>query len=192
MSAKRLKLASIFTAVGLSALVLLSWTQEWFAIRLGSGETLSIAGDVAAPALTALALSGLALAGALAIAGPVFRVILGLIQVSIGALVITSAVLALGDPVAASAREITQATGVSGDESIAALVSAAVASPWPAVTVVLGILLALLGLATALTTRYWPVSSRKYQAVRLEETDGSPVADWDALSDGRDPTGPDR
>lgn len=192
MSAKRLKLASIFTAVGLSALVLLSWTQEWFAIRLGSGETLSIAGDVAAPALTALALSGLALAGALAIAGTVFRVILGLIQVSIGALVITSAVLALADPVAASAREITQATGVSGDESIAALVSAAVASPWPAVTVVLGILLALLGLATALTTRYWPVSSRKYQAVRLEETDGSPVADWDALSDGRDPTGPDR
>lgn len=192
MSAKRLKLASIFTAVGLSALVLLSWTQEWFAIRLGSGETLSIAGDVAAPALTALALSGLALAGALAIAGPVFRVILGLIQVSIGALVITSAVLALADPVAASASEITQATGISGDESIAGLVSAAVASPWPAVTVVLGILLALLGLATALTTRYWPVSSRKYQAVRLEETDGSPVADWDALSDGRDPTGTDR
>lgn len=192
MSAKRLKLASIFTAVGLSALVLLSWTQEWFAIRLGSGETLSIAGDVAAPALTALALSGLALAGALAIAGPVFRVILGLIQVSIGALVITSAVLALADPIAASAPEITQATGVTGDESIAALVSAAIASPWPAVTVVLGILLVLLGLATALTTRYWPVSSRKYQAVRLEETDGSPVADWDALSDGRDPTGPDR
>jgi len=164
MSAKRLKLASILTAVALSALVLLSWTQEWFSIRLGSGETLSIAGDVAAPALTALALSGLALAGALAIAGPVFRVILGLIQISIGALVITSAVLALVDPIAA----------------------------WPAITIVLGVLVAVLGLTIALFTKYWPTSSRKYQAVRLEQSDGSPIADWDALSDGRDPTGPDR
>jgi len=192
MNSRRLKYGSIFAAIAVSGLVLLSWTQEWFSVRLGSGETLSITGDVAAPALTALALSGLALAGALAIAGPVFRVILGLLQMSLGGLVVTSAAIAMVDPISASALEITQATGVSGAQSIAGLVSDVVASAWPAVTLALGLMVTLLGLAIALTTRYWPVSSRKYQAVRLEQTDGSPAADWDALSDGRDPTGADR
>jgi hypothetical protein len=187
---RRLKLIAILAGIGLSALTLLSWTQVWFTVRLETGQTLSVTGDVAAPALTALALSGLALAGALAIAGVVFRVILGVLQVAIGGLIIMSASIALADPIAASARAITAATGVSGDESVAALVSAVHLTAWPLLALLFGILLALLGVLIVVTARMWPVSSRKYQAVRLEEADGehTSAGDWDALSDGRDPT----
>ena len=190
MNPRRLKLSAIVSAIALSGLVLLAWTQPWFTLRLQTGQVLTIAGDVAAPALTALALAGLALAGALAIAGVVFRVILGVLQAAIGALVITSAAIALGDPVAASARAISAATGVAGAESLADLVSATQSTAWPLLTLLFGVLLTVLGIAIALTARSWPASSRKYQAVRLEEADGehTPAGDWDALSDGRDPT----
>lgn len=190
MNPKRIKLSAILSGVALSALTLLSWTQVWFTVRLQSGESLPVAGDVAAPALTALALSGLALAGALAIAGPVFRVILGVLQAAIGALIITSAAMAIANPIAASASAITAATGVSGDESVAALVSEVGSAVWPLLALLFGVLLTLLGLFIAATTRLWPASSRKYQAVRLEEAEGehSAAGDWDALSDGRDPT----
>jgi len=41
-----------------------------------------------------------------------------------------------------------------------------------------------------LTFGRWPGPSRKYSAVRLTEPDAArdPVVDWDALSDGTDPT----
>ena len=190
MNPKRLKLSAIFLGIVLSALTLLAWTQVWFVVRLETGQTLSVAGDVAAPALTALALSGLALAGALAIAGVVFRVILGVLQAAIGGLVVTSAAIALSDPIEASSRAITAATGVSGAVSVGDLVSAVSATPWPLLALLFGVLLILLGVSIVVTARAWPASSRKYQAVRLEEADGehSAAGDWDALSDGRDPT----
>lgn len=190
MTGRRLKLASILLGVALSGLTLLSWTQTWFTVDLQSGQTLSVLGDVAAPALTALALSGLALAAALSIAGVVFRVILGALQAAIGALIVTSAVMAIADPITASAKTITAATGVDGHDSIAQLVSAVSSTAWPALALVFGVLLTLLGVLIAVTARRWPASSRKYQAVRLEEADGerSAAGDWDALSDGRDPT----
>lgn len=190
MNPRRLKLASILSGALLSALTLLSWTQVWFVVGLRTGQELSIAGDVAAPALTALALSGLALVGALAIAGVVFRVVLGVLQAAIGALVVTSAAVAIADPVTASARSITAATGVSGGRSIAELVSAITSSPWPLFALLFGILLTLLGLSIVGTARLWPASSRRYQAVRFDEAEAerSTIGDWDALSDGRDPT----
>ena len=190
MNSRRLKLGAVLAGVVLSAFVLLTWTREWYAIRLDTGQVLSVAGDVAAPALTALALSGFALAAALAIAGVVFRVILGLLQASLGALIITSAALAMADPVTASARAITQATGVDGRVSIGELVDSVAGTAWPAVALALGILLTLLGAAIVFTARRWPDASRKYRTLARgdDETERSAIGDWDALSDGRDPS----
>ncbi|MCC6855102.1 MAG: Trp biosynthesis-associated membrane protein [Microbacteriaceae bacterium] len=190
MTPRRLKLASILAGIALSALTLLAWTQRWYVITLETGQSLAVDGDVAAPALTALALSGLALAAALAIAGGFFRVVLGLLQASLGALIITSAAIAIADPVVASERAITDETGVAGRESIANLVSVVAASLWPYATLALGILLTVLGLAIVASSRRWPESSRKYSATTLENEAGerSAVGDWDALSDGRDPS----
>ena len=184
MTPRRLRLGSILAGLALSALVLLAWTQVWFTVELESAAV-TVSGDTAAPALAALGLSGLALGAALAIAGPVFRVILGGLEVAIGALVVTSAVMALVDPVTASAAAVTAVTGVSGADSVAALVLGVAATAWPVIALAVGLLLTALGVAIVITARRWPVASRKYQAVQFDD---DAVGAWDALSDGRDPT----
>ena len=197
MSASRLKLSILLTGIALNGAIFLGWTQEWIAVVLDDRTPLSVAGDVAAPAVSTLALSGLVLIGALAIAGPFFRVVLAIIEVLIGVAVVYSAVLAITGPATASAAAITTATGVGGKESAAELVATINPTIWPWITVIAGVLLMVVALSVLLTSRAWPGSSRKYQAVRLEQPDGgnSPtiernaVDDWDALSSGDDPTG---
>jgi uncharacterized membrane protein (TIGR02234 family) len=191
---RRLKPISVILGIVLSALTLLSWTMTWFVIVVGdsgdSRQTMSVTGEVAAPALAALGLAGLALVAALAIAGPVFRIILGLLQAAIGVSIGISAWGALVDPVAASTPLVTQATGITGGESVGALVVAATASPWPGATVAISVLLIATGLFIAVTARSWPAAASRYQSVRLDEADAprSAVSDWDSLSDGSDPT----
>ena len=194
LTARRLKSFTMLAGVVLSGLTLLTWTGQWFSITIdGSAATqsrLSAAGDVAAPALVTLALAGLALVGALAIAGPLIRYVLGAVQTLLGITIVLSAVSALRDPVAASASLITDATGVSGTAPVAALVRSVTVTAWPAITIVVGALVVLLGVFLLVTGRLWPVSSRKYQAVRLERqvVGENPAADWDSLSNGTDPT----
>lgn len=190
MTPARLKLGAIVVGVALSALTLLSWTQVWFDIRLQTGQSIAVSGDIAAPALTALALASLASAAALTIAGVVFRVILGILQAAIGALVVLSAALAMANPVLASEPTISAATGVAGSESLQLLVSEVASTGWPLFAALFGVLLVLAGVFVVSTARLWPNSSRKYQAVRFDATEDSPTSagDWDALSSGRDPT----
>ncbi|MBK4346809.1 Trp biosynthesis-associated membrane protein [Lacisediminihabitans changchengi] len=197
MTPRRLKSFTMLAGVVLSGLTILTWTGQWFALTIdGNAATqshLSAAGDVAAPALVTLALAGLALVGALAIAGPLIRYVLGAVQTLLGITVVLSAVSALRDPIAASASLITGATGVSGAAPVAALVRSVTVTAWPAVTIVVGALVTLLGVFLLITGRLWPASSRKYQTVRLEaqKPGENPAADWDSLSDGTDPTGDD-
>lgn len=190
MTPQRLRLSLLLSSAALSALTLLAWTQQWFVVVLVDGQRLPVDGQIAAAGLSALALAGLALVGALTIAGPVFRVVLGSVQLFLGATVLYSAVLVVIDPVAASAATISEATGIAGSESVAAVVASVEQSAWPWVTLVVGALIVIAGIGILATRRRWPVSSRKYQAVGLEPTDGerSSVDDWDALSDGGDPT----
>ena len=82
---RRAKYLTLLALVVGSGLTLLASTQPWFVVHLTDvGEhsaTISVAGSAAAPALTALSLAGLALAAALAIAGPVFRLVLASVAV---------------------------------------------------------------------------------------------------------------
>lgn len=190
--------------IGLAAsgLTLIAWTQNWFTVTLTPGvvnqSSVAIGGDVAAGGLSALGLAGLALVGALSIAGPVFRVILGCLEFLIGATVVLAAGIALAGPERASAASVTKVTGVSGVESVAALVKSVNDSAWPVVALLLGIITALLGLSIIVTGRRWPGSSKKYQTERSEDADQlansdaieepDSIAAWDALSDGSDPT----
>jgi hypothetical protein len=174
---RRLKTLLLVTAVLANALILAAWTQSWLSISLvGVGPhsgALDVVGSVAAPALSALALAGLALVAALAIAGPVFRIILGVLEAVIGVCVAISAITVL-------------------NHSTVDLVAATSLTAWPAVALALGIILGLAGLATAVTHRMWPGPSRKYQAVRFTQVESAPSADpvgaWDDLSRGDDPT----
>ena len=207
MTPTRMKLPVIVATIIGSALALLSWSQTWFELELtdastqGAGEAIAVPGSVASPALAALGLAGLALVAALAIAGPGIRIVLGVLEVVLGGCVLLAAGISIGDPVAAVAPAVTDATGVSGSGPTAELVAAAAATAWPAVAIVGGVLLVLAGIAVLVTGTRWPTSSRRYRAARLAEADdvaghdagGRPASDraiddWDELSRGDDPT----
>ncbi|MCU1412325.1 MAG: hypothetical protein JWR04_3032 [Rhodoglobus sp.] len=187
MKPSRLRLALILVGIAGAGLALLSWTQTWFDLVLEGGQPLAVAGQAAAPALSALGLASLALLGALSIAGRGVRVALGILEAAIGVLLAVVAIGALVDPVAASASTITATTAVGGPESIAALVLSAAVTLWPAVGIVAGVLTALVGIAVLSTGHRWPGPTKKYEAVPADDT-GTPVGAWDSLSDGSDPT----
>jgi len=184
MPARRLKLTTILAGILLAGLALLSWTQDWFHVVVASPQggdlPLDVAGDVA----------GLALFGALTIAGRVFRVVLGVLQVALGVSVVVTTATALADPVRASGSAVTTATGVDGTDSIRGIVSSVEPTAWPWLGLVAGVLAALLGVATVLLAGAWPQATRKYSATRLVAADpaADPAAAWDALSGGDDPT----
>lgn len=204
---KRIKYTLILVLLVAAGLALLAATQTWFTLQVPSASQsgLAVSGAVAAPALSALGFAGLALAAALAIAGPVIRVVLGILGVVLGGSVVLAAAIAIGDPVRSGGSVVTRATGVAGDESLHGLVTAVGATAWPAVGVAAGVLLALGSIAVLISARLWPASSRRYQAARFESAnpgvtpgatpaaspaDEAPrsVDEWDELSRGDDPT----
>ena len=186
MTDRRLKLTILLAGLALNGVIFLAWTQEWISVVLDDRTVLAVTGDTAAPAVSALALSGLVLIGALAIAGPFFRVVLGVLQSALGATIVLSGMLAILGPAAASASVVATATGVEGGES---LVGSAALGVWPFASTISGALLVVLGVITVVTSRRWPGATRKYSAVRTEAVDeGDTVQSWDALSSGDDPT----
>jgi len=184
----RLRLISMATIVAEAGLVSLAWSQTWYLFRL-SGAEYPVGGDVAGGALLPLALASLALVLALTLAGPFFRVVLGVLDALVGVCVVVVAAWSLSDPVRASIPVLVDATGFTADEqAYLDEIASTVTTAWPYVGLVAGILMVLTGLFIAVTARAWPVSGRKYSRLRVETLDGDPVTDWDALSEGDDPT----
>ncbi|KRF31298.1 Trp biosynthesis-associated membrane protein [Yonghaparkia sp. Soil809] len=195
MTPRRVRALALLAPLVVAALTLLAWTQPWVDAVLDGDRSVTAAGDVAAPALPALALAALALVAALALSGPVFRVVLGILLALLSSAILTSAAIALGDPVGAASAAVTELSGVDGEESVRAIVEAAVLTVWPPVALLAGIVGILAGVGVAATARRWPDRVRKYDAVRAspaEDPASEGRADrldaWDALSDGRDPT----
>lgn len=197
MSPKRLKGTLLGALALLNLGLLLTWTQTWVSLEIPVADALSTieaTGETVAPALSALALAGLALIAAIALAGPVFRIVLAVLQGLLAACALLSSVLVLLDPLAVAAPAAIAATGVTdftvgsatGDEPW-------VLSAWPFVAIVCSALLLAVAVAVLVTARRWPVSSRKYQAAgeaTAAPVDGprDRVADWDAVTHGDDPT----
>lgn len=192
------KALSLVLVLLLAAATLLAWSMEWFAVELAPGTSLSggitVAGDGAAPALVPLALATFALAAALAIAGPRVRVVLAVVLALVGVGVGVAALIASLHPLDAVAASVVTATGLEGDRAVASAVDSLTATPWPSVAIVVGALLAILGLVIALSARTWGAASRRHEARSTEPASDagrtSTVSDWDALSNGDDPTGP--
>jgi uncharacterized membrane protein (TIGR02234 family) len=184
----RLRLVSLAAIVVEAALVSLAWSQTWFLLRL-SGVELPVPGSVAGGALLPLALASLALVAALALAGPFFRVVLGILDALLGVCVLAVSVWALSDPVRASLPALVDATGFTSDEqAFLDEIASTVTTAWPFVALAAGLLMFLTGLAIVVTSRAWPTSGAKYSRTRAETADGTAIDDWDALSEGDDPT----
>lgn len=204
---RRSKYLALLALVAGSGFALLSATQTWFSVHLTDVAShvsiLGVPGSTAAPALTALSLAGLALTAALAIAGPVFRIVLALLGVLLGVSVLISAGSALADTLRASSSAITTATGVAGEASVRHLVDAVDVQFWPWLAVAGGVLIVLASAAVVVFSRLWPGSSRKYQtrfaaaeggaADALPTELGAPETDDEearAVAEGEAATGP--
>jgi uncharacterized membrane protein (TIGR02234 family) len=171
-----------------AALASLAWSQTWYLLRL-SGAELPVPGAIAGGALLPLALASLALVAALALAGPFFRVVLGILDALLGVCVVAVTVWSLSDPVRASLPVLVDATGLSNDEqAFLDEVASTVTTAWPFVGLAAGILMILTGLAIVVTSRAWPTAGARYSRTRAETPDGTAIHDWDALSEGDDPT----
>lgn len=194
MTPRSRKATAILAGLLIGGATLLSWTQTWIAVTLRSGLELDIAGDVAAPALAALGLATLALAAALSLAGPIFRIVLGVLQVAISGGVILASLGVFADPGRAARPTISEATGVAGAESVAALIDSATLTAWPTIAVVLGALGVLHGVFVLVTARTWPRGGRRFETTQSGAGSDTAVVthdaidDWDALSGGEDPT----
>ena len=193
MTGARLKLLSLVLVAALAALVLLAWSQLWFEVDLGGeSDVVGVAGDVAAAALPPLAFASFALVLALAIAGPVFRVILGILEALLGVTIVVVSAVALADPIAASSPALTEHTGVTGVDSLArtrrerrrrSLADRRDRRRRPDGRCSASLI--------AVTGHRWPRSGRKYSRSRLRTPrHRRPVDEWDALSEGDDPTRP--
>jgi hypothetical protein len=181
MTPSRVRLISMGAIVVGAGLAALSWSQPWYTV-----DDVVVGGDVAGAALLPLALASLTLLLALALAGPVFRVILGVLDALLGVCVVVVAAWSLSDPLRASQPALLEATGMQSEAPLTFMLVAT--TPWPAVGIIAGALMIATGLFIAVTARRWPVSGSRYARTRLETPDGDAVHDWDALSDGDDPT----
>ena len=191
MTPARLRLLSMALIVLEAGLVSLSWSQTWYLIRL-SGSEYPVGGDIAGGALLPLALASLTLVLALALAGPVFRVILGVLDALLGVCVVVVGAWSLSDPVRASLPVLVEGTGIASADALAEAVTGTVATAWPFAGLAGGALMILTGIGVAATSRAWPAGGGRYTRTRAVTPEGSAIQDWDALSDGEDPTDPSR
>jgi uncharacterized membrane protein (TIGR02234 family) len=197
----RSKLALILGIALASAAALLAASQAWVHLELIPGSaafgSLSITGQQLNASLTAIALAGFAAALALTIAGPGFRRVLGVLVVLFGAGIAAVAISVLADPWGSAAGRLAEATGIAGEAQLDMVERSAI-TPFIAVAIVCGALLALLGVLVLVFGGGWKKSAgRKYAAreeragARAEEGEDR-FADWDSLSEGGDPTASDQ
>ena len=143
MTPNRLRLISMAAIVVEAALVALAWSQTWFLLRL-SGVELPVPGAIAGGALLPLALASLALVAALALAGPFFRVVLGVLDALLGVCVVVVCIWALSDPVRASLPVLVDATGFTSDEqAFLDEIASTVTLAWPFVALALGVVMVI-------------------------------------------------
>ncbi|MCR2762027.1 Trp biosynthesis-associated membrane protein [Microbacterium sp. zg.B48] len=195
---RRARLLAVLTTLAVGAMGVISSTQTWLVATLDDGaqHTLAVAGAAAVPVLTPLSLAVLALGAALSIVGVVLRYVFGALTVAIAALLgWLSAQIAIHNPIAAVASTVTTATGITGEDAVAELVSSVTATPWPAVTLAGSIVLLAAGLFTLVSARFWGRSGHKYDADAGSSAAADPasrpfdaVDSWDDISRGADPT----
>jgi uncharacterized membrane protein (TIGR02234 family) len=187
MILKRARPIVLAGLVLLGATVMLSWTQQWFTIVLNEGSRVAVLGSDASRSLAALALAIFAMVAALSLSSIIVRRLLGVLAAVVGGIIVAVAQSALADPLRASQALITDATGISGSESVRALVDAVEISPWPVPAIIAGALIVVLGLFATLSAHRWPVATKKYDRATTVVAD-DPASQWDAQSRGIDPT----
>ena len=190
----------VFGLIILAVLLLFSATRVWVNIELVEGAAtvshLNVTGQAAATGVMPIALALLAISVTLTLAKRIMRVVLAVITVLLGLwIAVTAMATARGGTealVAAASSELSQVTGLGSSDQISA-VSAVGRSPWPAVAVIAGALVAIIGVAIIIWGRSWKAAGQRYETGTAHENrrkNSAPdrISDWDTLSDGNDPS----
>ena len=188
MTAARQRLMVVVALILLGATGVLAATRTFSTVALaGADQTIAVAGSQAAPALAPLALAQLALAGALTIAGRVARVVLGVVLVVLAAAVVGLVVPIVLDPASGTRGAVTAATGLVGEAQPPGSIAG---TGWPLVAVAAALLSAAIGVFVVVRSGRWSTGGRRFRRpadAAVRSTD--PIAEWDALTRGGDPTG---
>ncbi len=193
----RARLVSVLSILLAGALGILSSTQTWVHVSLVgvASSDLEVAGADAVSVLAPLSLAVLALGLALSIVGVWLRYVFAVLSLAAGVVLVWLTVTVLtGPPLSAIAPDVTDATGITGDSAVTALVASSTVTAWPWLAVV-GFVVLLAGGGFALVTaNRWRRGGRRYEAASVRAAralDGGPldaVDSWDDLSRGSDPT----
>lgn len=176
------------------AVGIIASTQTWVTVqRTDGGEAILVAGADALPLLAPLSLAVLALGAAMSIAGPVVRLVFGVLGGAAAVLLGWSTIQVLvATPTSAIAGAVTDATGLAGAQALASLVEAVEPSVWPWLALVGWAVLLAAGILVLVTWRTWKTGGRRYRtdAAPAPHGDGpvDAVDSWDDLSHGTDPT----
>lgn len=154
----------------------------------------AVSGHNANPALSPVGIAALVAALVLAIAGSVFRRVLAVLIALLGAGIAYGGFSVMNDPIAAVRGTATELTGLSGDAVDTVILAST--TVWPIVVIVAGVLIAILGIVALFVSGSWGAGDRKYASAAeksrktaVKKSAGPDrISDWDALSDGEDPT----
>lgn len=192
---RRARLIAVVATVLAGAVGVISSTQTWLAVTLADGAqgALLVPGAAAVPVLAPLSLAVLALGAALSIVGLVLRYVFGVLTVAIGGILSVLTFQAYAPGVRQVAATVTEATGITGDGAVSALVSSITITPWVAVTHVASVLLFAVGVFVLVTARRWKSAGRRYStetaaAASAGSRPHDAIDNWDGLSRGEDPT----
>ena len=176
-------LAVVGCAAG-ALLVLLASGRQWAHTTLRAaavgGEVLSANGHEVAPALPALGLALLAMAGAILAARRILRQVVGVVVVAIAAATVAVSISARGQVSSALQQREVGAQGIAVHAS---------ANGWWLVAGLGGLLAVAAGGWTVVRAREWSGLGARYDAPAAPPPARDPAAvAWDALDRGEDPT----
>lgn len=169
-----------------AVLLLISLGGTWFSVELPQGTSFSITG---------LALSAIAstLLGALAAAYGASLLVRGWLRRTVGALqsllgmgAVWAWVVALPTPYTNALMDIQAATGISGPAATEGIV--VVSSPVMIILGFIGVVSAIVSGVTGVIALDSPSRSSRYERAGRADDAGDPIAVWDSLSEGSDPT----
>lgn len=199
MTRGRLVLVVLVLGVAGFGLAALPWLQLAVPTVIAR-QDVDVAGTTAVPVVGPLSLAVLAAALAVAIGATWARRVAGVVLVALGVLMAAMTVRLLLDP---QPIAVAAALAVSGVPQIDGPVTV---TPWPYLTVLLGIAIAVGGVL-ALLVRPPATAGRRYERGQATTGPGSAAEpttdagaepprvramdDWDALGRGEDPTDPD-
>lgn len=192
MRSKLLLLTGVAIAGGIA---LYAATQIWVTVSLVVGaaasDTLGVTGQQVNQSLSPVAIAALAAALALTIAGKIFRRILGVLIMLLGAGIAAIAFAVLRSPETAVAGRLAEATGIEGAAQ-AGMIAGVSTSFVVMLTVLAGVLLIVLGVLVLVFAGRWKAAGRKYESdapakARVSD-EPDRISDWEAQNEGYDPS----